>query len=345
MTQDGLLEDFMLRSFDRVATRLDRSFRGGASAEDAVQEALVRAWQRSAAGEPVTSWDGWIATVSANLARSEWRRRQAEARALSRYMRLDRSGVTDWPPELEHLGPVAEAVEGLPLRESQVIVLRYYGDLDLRRIAELLGVSEGTVKRCLHDARNRLRQRLGEYRRQPLTRRTTMHGWFMAGSHPAQYGHEFVPDAYEGGRVVRFWCTAGKPDGFGTLMQSFLADRFRGRRVRFSIAVRASGVDDWAGAWMRVDGPGRSSLAFDNMQDRSIKGTVAWSRYDVVLDVAEEATAIALGVLMSGRGEAWLAAARFEQVGPEVPVTGGSGSRTMPEGPVNLDFAEDEPAA
>jgi hypothetical protein len=43
-----------------------------------------------------------------------------------------------WPPEFRHLGPVAEAIEGLPLRPSQVVVLHYYGDLEVRRVAEIL---------------------------------------------------------------------------------------------------------------------------------------------------------------------------------------------------------------
>lgn len=92
---------------------------------------------------------------------------------------------------------------------------------------------------------------------------------------------------------------------------------------------------------MRVDGPapGRS-LAFDNMQARPVKGTTDWLRYDVVLDVAAEATAIAFGVLLRGRGEGWVADVRFEEVGPEVPTTGQS---DQPDQPQNLDFAEGLP--
>jgi RNA polymerase sigma factor (sigma-70 family) len=336
-------ERFVGENFDGLVARIERRFRGGVSAEDAVQEALIRAWQRSASGEDIQSWNGWVATVANNLARSEWRRRDAEARAMARYMTLmpAQPSADDWPPELQHLGPVALAVEGLPLRQSQVVVLHYYGDLGLSEIAALLGVSAGTVKRSLHRARATLRTRLRAHRRQPPVRRKVMHGWFMAGSHPGQYAHEITPGPEAGRRGARISFTSrDSPAGFGTLMQMFKADDYRGRRMRFSAEARTKDVDGWLGLWMRVDGNAQRSLAFDNMQSRAVKGTTDWQRYDVVLDVAEEATAVAFGVLLSGRGEGWISGVRFEPVGPEVATTGG-GAGSLAEGPANLDFSED----
>jgi len=46
-----------------------------------------------------------------------------------------------------------------------------------------------------------------------------------------------------------------------------------------------------------------------------------------------------LGLLILGRGEARLTDARFEEVGPELPVTGGGGAK-LPDGPRKLDFGE-----
>jgi DNA-directed RNA polymerase specialized sigma24 family protein len=83
-------ERFVGEDFDGLVARIQRRFRGGVSAEDAVQEALIRAWQRSVSGEDIESWNGWVATVANNLARSAWRRREAEARAMARYRRWPR---------------------------------------------------------------------------------------------------------------------------------------------------------------------------------------------------------------------------------------------------------------
>lgn len=43
------------------------------------------------------------------------------------------------------------------------------------------------------------------------------------------------------------------------------------------------------GLWFRVDGTTGKSLSFDNMQDRAVKGTTEWARYEIVLDVPEGA--------------------------------------------------------
>ena len=338
----GQMEQRFADTFQRVVRRIERRFRGGVSAEDAVQEALIRAWQRSAAGEPIASPDAWLTTVALNVARSELRRHQAEARALARGSSGWPGGSSGdgWPPELQHLGPVADAIEGLPRRQSQVIVLHYYGDLALREIAALLGISQGTVKRSLHQARSALRRGLQAEHQQESTRRTAMAaGWIMAGSHPQQYHWEVVPDAYEGERAARLaFRGRGSPRGFGTLMQTIRSDHYRTHRIRLSSAVRTENVEGWLGLWMRVDGPIQGNyLAFDNMQGRPVTGTTAWQRYDVVLDVAQEATGIAFGVLLSGRGEGWIAGVRFEEVGTDVPTTG---THAFPDRPQNLDFSQ-----
>ena len=77
-------------------------------------------------------------------------------------------------------------------------------------------------------------------------------------------------------------------------------------------------------------------LAFDNMEDRPIKGTSDWTRYDVVLDVAKEAKGIAFGILLKGEGTVWLSGATFEDVGMEVASTNTWGRESRPANP-NFD--------
>jgi hypothetical protein len=160
-------------------------------------------------------------------------------------------------------------------------------------------------------------------------------GWFIAGSKPAEYESGVDAAASYNGHSSAF-LKAKKPtvEGFGTLMQDFRAGHYLGKRVRFSALVKTEGVQDWAGLWMRVD-RGSQQLTFDNMQDRAIKGTTNWQRYDVVLDVPEDATGVFLGVLLSGSGEVWLNDAKFETVGPNVAATG---MAQKPDEPANLDF-------
>ncbi|WP_374015750.1 hypothetical protein ABU162_15200 [Paenibacillus thiaminolyticus] len=81
-------------------------------------------------------------------------------------------------------------------------------------------------------------------------------------------------------------------------------------------------------------------LAFDNMTSRLIQGTTEWALYTIVLDVSEQAEAIAFGALLSGPGQIWIDGLHFEEVDETVSVTDmlpGIG-QSLPAAPVNLDF-------
>lgn len=167
-------------------------------------------------------------------------------------------------------------------------------------------------------------------------------GWFLAGSKPANYRtgvdkemtHEGQPSAY-------LQSTLSNADGFGTLMQTIDATNYVGNRVRLRASIRSEGVGEWTGLWMRVDKQ-REVVAFDNMQNRAIRGTQFWNSYDVVLDVPADATSISFGVLLSGPGQVWVNHVTIETVGMETPVTGSSANQKSPlsKTPVNLNFNE-----
>ena len=161
-------------------------------------------------------------------------------------------------------------------------------------------------------------------------------GWNLAGSEPSSYAMDRDSvEAYQGKSSGRLM-SIRESKGFGTMMQCIDPADYAGKRIRFSGYVKARDVRSWAGLWMRVDGPDTSSgsLAFDNMQSRPIKGTRDWTRYDVVLDVAKEATGICFGILLDGEGKVWLSGVSFEAVSTTVPTTVAS----EPRAPANLDF-------
>lgn len=88
---------------------------------------------------------------------------------------------------------------------------------------------------------------------------------------------------------------------------------------------------------MRVDSDSQQ-LAFDNMEDRPIKGTTDWRRYEVVLNVPQNATGIFLGVLLGGTGTVWLNSVNLEVVGSDVPTTETKAPPSLPNAPANLNF-------
>jgi RNA polymerase sigma-70 factor (ECF subfamily) len=130
------------------------------AAEDAVQEALARAWERSERGQYIGSVAGWVATVARNLLRDRFRRAMAEARARRRL--AARPEAPSGTAQVERRADVERALAALPRRQREVAVFRYFLDLDVTEIAGVLRVPEGTVKSALHRARRSLAGALGE---------------------------------------------------------------------------------------------------------------------------------------------------------------------------------------
>jgi len=79
---------------------------------------------------------------------------------------------------------------------------------------------------------------------------------------------------------------------------------FAGTTIEWRGFLRSEGVSDYLGLWMREDGdtPG---LAFDNMQQRQVKGTNDWMEYSITLPVHRDAKQLYFGVLIAGTGKVW----------------------------------------
>ena len=89
------------------------------------------------------------------------------------------------------------------------------------------------------------------------------------------------------------------PNGeYGSFKNSMIPGKFLGKRVKISAFIKTDDVKGWAGLWMRVDGPSDTTLAFDNMETRPIKGSTEWKNYQVVLDVDKTALNIAYGTFI-----------------------------------------------
>lgn len=161
-------------------------------------------------------------------------------------------------------------------------------------------------------------------------------GWVKAGSHPADYDMGLDRNsAFTGSSSGYIRSNKPDPQGFGTYMQTFDGTDYRGKRLRFSAYVKSENVENWAGLWMRVDRD-KKPVAFDNMQDRPIKDTQGWAQHAIVLDVDANATAVAFGILLAGKGAVWIDDVAFDVVGEEIPVT--DLTRKLSATPRNLSF-------
>jgi RNA polymerase sigma-70 factor (ECF subfamily) len=126
-----------------------------AAAEDAVQEAVARAWERSQRGDAIESLPAWVTRVAVNLTHSRWRRARVEARGVAEAPRQ--------PADADDRMDVQRALAALPRRQREATVLRYYLGMDVAEVARALGVAEGTAKTTLFRARLALAAALGDH--------------------------------------------------------------------------------------------------------------------------------------------------------------------------------------
>jgi AraC family transcriptional regulator len=170
---------------------------------------------------------------------------------------------------------------------------------------------------------------------------TIIKGWNLSGSNPALYEMRTDEQVFHTG--TKSGLLTSKADigegQFGTMMQSFSADNWKGKRIKMSCFIKTEEVRK-CGVWCRVDNALGDVIQFDNMDDRPIEGTTDWNFYTIVLDVTKESKSIHFGVLLTGTGKVWADGFKFEEVNLSVPSTNMLIRDTLPLEPINLDFNE-----
>ena len=122
---------------------------GPTDRDDVVQEALAWAWRKRSLYDPGRgSSRAWLLAIVADRARRTWRRRVAAPVSMS-------AGFVEGPNETAV--DLERAVVKLPPRMRLAVECVYFVDLTIADTAAVMGVSEGTVKSTLSDARARLR--------------------------------------------------------------------------------------------------------------------------------------------------------------------------------------------
>jgi len=175
--EQGLIED--VRSGSRTAfgrlvephlprlLGLARRMLGSSEeAEDAVQTALASTWIARAKLDPTQPVAAYLTTITLNKCRDRLRRRRA-ARFLSfGVFDADMPVVAETPDAETEIGDrqtlerVSRAIERLPLKLREALILVTIDGRSQREAAELLGVTEKTIETRIYRARQRLREKL-----------------------------------------------------------------------------------------------------------------------------------------------------------------------------------------
>lgn len=126
-------------------------------AEDAVNEAVLRAWGSFDRLRDHGAFRPWLTRIVVNVCRNDLRHR--------RVLQIDPLGEDDRPAADSFEGGllrdgVARALDCLGPEQRVVVVLRYWNDLAVDEIARLLRVPSGTVKWRLHAANRRIKTEL-----------------------------------------------------------------------------------------------------------------------------------------------------------------------------------------
>jgi len=155
-----------LEAWGEVVTRYKRAVFGialgilgnAADAEDAAQDAFIRAYENLRRYDLQRRFSTWIFTIVSNLCKNRLRRERFSTRLADDTQIPGGADPATEAVQEERGRLIKEALTELALKYRAPLVLRYYNDLDYAEIAQILGLPEGTVKTHLHRGKVELRR-------------------------------------------------------------------------------------------------------------------------------------------------------------------------------------------
>lgn len=164
---DSLAIESLVRTYTPLVYRLALSMLDDpAEADEATQDALVAALSKLDTFRGQAKFTTWLYTITLNVCRGRLRKRRAQARLAGVLQALFRfSDQTEPPPEQTALqqeqdAALWQAIKTLDDHRRETIILRYYHELTLLEIGEVMGVSERTIRTWLHAAHEQMRRML-----------------------------------------------------------------------------------------------------------------------------------------------------------------------------------------
>ena len=152
---DAVMFQAEIRRIEKLLYRIAWSYLGNnADVEDAVQDALIKAWEKRALLRDLKQFKPWMTRILMNQCKDLLRKRKK----WSFYPLEDAVAQEVEPPEPD--APVLEAVRKLKPEQSLVITLHYVDGYSIQDVASSLGIPESTVKTRMRSARKQLSRTL-----------------------------------------------------------------------------------------------------------------------------------------------------------------------------------------
>lgn len=129
------------------------------TAEEICQEAFIRLFERKIPFSKEEEVRFWLIRVVKNLSLNVFRKRKNEAAAVEKLQQIHRSAA----PSAEELFSAEEekrrfreAVDSLPAKWKEVLILKEFGEMNYKEIAKTLRISESNVKVRVFRAKEKL---------------------------------------------------------------------------------------------------------------------------------------------------------------------------------------------
>ncbi|WP_019535493.1 RNA polymerase sigma factor [Paenibacillus ginsengihumi] len=156
-------EMFVHRYHGPLLSYLDRMLRNPQKAEDFVQETFVRLIRQLRRGPVPEKLKPWIYRVAKNLCFDYWRSAESRSNVLISGTLPDRadplSSVVDIYERQETRKELLQALDSLSEAQRAIVILRFFQDLKLQDIAEVMDMSLSAVKSSLYQSLKKLKRR------------------------------------------------------------------------------------------------------------------------------------------------------------------------------------------
>ena len=160
-TDPAAFERFVAAHRARVAGLAYRLTGWGDDVDDVVQEVFLSALRNMRRFRGECSLATWLAAITVNTCRNQWRRRLLRGRlfaGLARQTGTTAAAADTRALDDERFADVRRAVRALPSRYREVIVLRYLEEMSVAEVGTVLGISRSAVEVRLSRARQRLKR-------------------------------------------------------------------------------------------------------------------------------------------------------------------------------------------
>jgi len=171
-------DEMVTRYWDRIYAMVHQLLRNTQDAEEVTQDAFIRAHRGLVNFRGESAFSTWLYQIATNLARNRywywWRRKRDKTVSFDQPVGNDTETTLAeiFPAEVEtpdditvtqeFVDRIGQAMEKLGAKHREILILRNIKNQSYEEIAEILGISVGTVKSRIARARESLRAKLGE---------------------------------------------------------------------------------------------------------------------------------------------------------------------------------------